>query len=402
MAWTPARIDPVPLHTLRDRWDEVKGLRVFLRVDLNLPTGPDHQILCDYRIRRVVGLVGVLSRMGCRVIVASHYGRPLGRPDPNLSLATFLDAFARQLEPQVTFLPDCVGPEVRKAIDGSVPGSVFLLENLRFHPGEDAADPEFAAQLAKLADVYVNDAFSVSHRYHASTVLLPHLLPAYAGPAFANEYLRAVTLLQTIRPPVVMISGGLKLDKLAVYADLMSRVDHLLLGSGFASTLRGRPELLTGEFASRTVLPVDLLVKSPDGGLNEVSWGDLKPDSAAIDIGPKTVALFREKIRHAGTLLFNGSLGALPFTDPYSSHHLIVDSFVAARGIKVVCGGTGVSLFINSSEARKVNYIFPGGGAILAFLNDQSNPAIPLLVKSNWSAAYRVAPSKQIGFSEGS
>lgn len=394
---------PIPLQAIRERWQEVWGLRVLLRVDLNVPTGPDHEVLCDYRLRRIVGLVELLARIGCRISIISHFDRPRGRYRPEMSLSPFIGPLSRMLRSEVTFLPDCIGPDVEAAVNSSPPGSVFLLENLRFHRGEEEASPEFAAQLARLGDVFINDAFSVSHRAHASTVLLPQLLPAFAGPAFVHEYARALDLVNLIRPPLVVISGGRKLEKLLIYRQLMPRIDSLLLGSGFAGVFSRHPNLL-GSGASvqeRIVKPLDLLTKDSDGSLRLIGWEETRPGLPALDIGPRTVELYAEKIRTAGTLLFNGSPGALKSTQAGASHPALLDAFMSSGALKAVFGGTACSLFIRSGLARNVNFIFPGGGALLSFINDQSNPAIPLLAKPGWSALASAAPSRQVLSLEG-
>lgn len=402
MAWQPAYASASALNALDGRWHEVQGQRVLLRLDLNVPVGPDHEILCDYRIRRVVGLIWRLSRLGCRVIITSHFGRPEGKPDPEMSLHRFCRPLARLLDPPITFLPDCIGPQVEAAINGSPPGAVFLLENLRFHPGEEAADLDFALEFTRFADLFVNDAFSVSHRYHASTVLLPQLLPAYAGPAFVHEYRRAVDLAQVIRPPLVVMSGGLKLDKLAVYKDLMPRVDRLLLGSGFAGAYSQAPHVLGDPTVTtaRVVRPPDLQTLLPNGGLRLMRWEDLTPQTRAIDLGPEAIELYAEEIRMARTALFNGSPGALPPEHPLSSHLRLLSAFINSNGTTVVVGGTGCSLFIRENLARQVDYIFPGGGAILAFLNGQANPAIPVLFKEARAALAGAAVAYQPSIKE--
>ncbi|HLN60094.1 MAG TPA: phosphoglycerate kinase [Symbiobacteriaceae bacterium] len=390
--------DAVPLCAVRNRLHEVQGHRILVRVDLNVPTGSNHEVLCDYRFRRIVGLIDILVKLHCVVILISHCGRPHGRPDPECSLEPFVAPLQRLLARKIHFLPDCVGPEVEHAIHKAPSGSVFLLENLRFHPGEVAADPEFAKQLARLADCYINDSFSVSHRAHASTVVLPHLLPAYASPSFVHEYQMALNLVRAIQPPMVVISGGRKLDKLLIYKQLMHRIDSLLLGSGFSDTYAEHPEVLgdPATVAHRIITPPDLVVARP-GALHVVEWDALTKGTTPVDIGPRAVELYCSKIESAGTLLFNGAPGILDPDHPLSSHKALLHAFISAHSLKVVFGGTGCSLFMRSGLARQVHYIFPGGGALLSFLNNQSNPAIPLLSRNGWSALSRTASSHQSG-----
>lgn len=368
-----------PLRTLDSHWGEVAGKRVLLRVDLNVPLGPEGETLCDYRIRRIAGLVRRLRGSGSKVMICSHLGRPAG-PDPQLSLIRFLPMLQRLLGCSVRFLPNCVGNDIASIIEQAGAGTVFLLENLRFHSGEAGNDATFARALAALADLVVNDAFAVSHRSHASVVGLPRLLPSFAGPGFADEYRRAVSLVTEIRPPVVVLSGGIKLDKLLVYRRLLPQVDALLLGSGFAAALRsGDAELQDPLVAARLVGPVDVVV---DGGghLAVQPVSQVAPGARIVDLGPAAADCYLGHIHRAGTVVFNGSLGLLPLDHPLSQTRRILWEVAGSRAVKVACGGTGCSLFIHEGLAHRVDYIFPGGGAILSFLNGQTNPAIPVLM----------------------
>lgn len=392
----------VNLCAVRDRLHEVQGKRVLVRVDLNVPTGPNHQVLCDYRFRRIVGLVAILVRLRCRVILISHYGRPDGRRDPACSLSPFVAPLQRLLAHKVIFVPNCVGPEVERCVNNSPPGTVLLLENVRFHSGEISADPVFAQQLAQLADCYINDAFSVSHRYHASTVAIPQLLPSYASPSFVHEYHLALNLLRLIKPPVVVISGGRKLDKLLIYKQLMPKIDRLLLGSGFVDILAENPDVLgsADTVGHKIVRPPDLQVRNAAGEPTAVTWNNLAPGVVPIDIGPRAIELYTHHIRTANTLFFNGNPGILEPGHPSASYTPLLEAFMGSKGLKVVFGGTGCSLFMRSGLARRVNYVFPGGGALLCFLNDQSNPAIGLLSRNAWTELTQAAPSRQPGMED--
>lgn len=375
----PGQPHSLPLRRVDEHWDRVAGRRVLVRVDLNLPLGPDHAILCDYRLRRIVGFVRRLKTFGCRVTLLSHLGQPDGRPDPELSLARFAQPLQQLLDHPVRFLQG-VSKTDQQLVQMAPPGSVFLMENLRFHPGEQSASPAFARSLANMGDVFVNDAFSVSHRPHASVVLLPELMESYAGPSFLDEYRRAAELVQYLRPPVVILSGGRKLDKLEVYRRFMPRVDALLLGSGFVEPLR-EAKSLNPLTQARIVMPPDVVTEAQDGRLEVAAVAGLPERARIIDLGPDAVALYTQRIRSAGTVIVNGSVSALPPDHPLSGMTPLMRAVVQSRALKVVCGGTGCSLFIRAGYATRVDYIFPGGGALLTFLESQSNPGLMKLVQ---------------------
>jgi phosphoglycerate kinase len=369
---------------LEDHLRAVQGRRVLLRADINVPLTQEDSMLCDYRLRRVAGVVRRLLRMRCSVVVMSHLGQPGGKVDESLSLRPFVEPFAQRVGYPVQFAASCIGPEPKELLKSPYPNQVILLENLRFHAGEEQASWDFAAEVAKLGDIYVNDAFAVSHRPHASVILMPHLLPAYAGPAFLDEYRRATQLLQQIRHPVVGISGGRKLDKLAAYQRLLPLFDRLLLGSGFA--MEQRSVSLLGDHFDRVIFPVDAVVKRSDGTLRTAKINEVEPGEAAIDLGPETVQYYCAVAREAGTILFNGSLGLLPADHPLSPTREIMSAVVRSSAIKVVCGGTGCALFLREGYGQQIDYLFPGGGATLTFLDGQSNPALAALQEASQTA----------------
>lgn len=362
-----------------DNWAALAGKRVLLRVDLNVPLSPAGDTLCDYRIRRMSGLIRRLSREGCKTMLISHLGQPKG-PDPEFTLARFQPLLQRLVGCPVRFLPTCIGQTVEQLVHSAPSGSLFLFENLRFHAGETNADFWFGQSLARLGEVFINDAFSVSHRSHASVVVLPTLLPSYAGPAFYDEYLRALDLTKRIRPPVVVISGGRKLDKLTAYRRLLPMVDTILLGSGFAGALRQNHHLAgEPEFRRRLVFPPDLVVQRSSGRFGVVTAAELSDGDEPVDIGPRAAQLYLDHIRQAGTVVFNGSLGILPIEHALSRTRQVLYAVAGAPGIKVVCGGTGCSLFIHEGLAGQMDYVFPGGGALLTFLTDGINPGVRFL-----------------------
>lgn len=368
------------IAALEDHMGSMQGKRVLLRADINVPLTAESSMLCDYRLRRVAGVVRRLLRMNCRVAVMSHLGQPGGRPTPSLSLQPFVEPFAQRVGYPVQFASSCVGAEARKAVEANA-NRVVLLENLRFHLGEEGASWEFAGQLAQVGDVYVNDAFAVSHRPHASVILLPHLMPAYAGPAFLDEYRRAIHLAEHIRHPVVAISGGRKLDKLAAYQRLLPLFDRLLLGSGFAA--EHKSTALLGARFDCVIFPTDVVARGPEGSLRVARTTEVQSNETIIDLGPETANYYCAVAKEAGTILFNGSLGVLPLDHPLSSTRKLINAIVGSSAIKVACGGTGAALFLQEGVGPQIDYMFPGGGATLHFLDGQSNPAVTALQEAS-------------------
>lgn len=385
------------LASLEDHLEELRGKRVLLRVDINVPLTAENRMLCDYRLRRMAGVVRRLLRIGCSVIVMSHLGQPGGKRSPFLSLKPFVEPFAQQVGYPVQFCPSYLGPEAPREMDREATVRVRLLENLRFHPGEEQPAWEFASQLARLGDVYVNDAFAVSHRPHASVILLPRLLPAYAGPAFLDEYRRVQRLLEVLRPPVVGISGGRKLDKLVAYERLLPMFDRLLLGSGFAG--EASCSALLGEHFDRVVFPLDVIARTATGNLRVVRADKLHPGETIVDLGPETAHYYCAVAREAGTILVNGSLGLLPLDHPLSPTRQLLREVVTSSAIKVVCGGTGCALFLHEGYGQQIDYLFPGGGATLNFLDGRTNAALEALQKPGCQtaqhAAYTVMPEDE-------
>jgi phosphoglycerate kinase len=381
---------------------ELSDRRVFLRVDFNVPLDRHGAVSEDTRIRAALPTVTLARRAGARVVLASHLGRPKG-PDPAQSLGPVARHLGSLLGESVALAPDCVGPAVEGQVEALPPGGLLLLENLRFHRGEEANDAAFARSLATLGDVYVNDAFAAAHRAHASTEgITRYLRPAVAGLLMKQELATLARILEAPARPLVAILGGAKVsDKLALVESLLTRVDRLLVGGGMAFTfLRaqghavGRSLLEASLVATArrllemarargvTVsLPVDSVVaESPAAAAGDVVPVEaIPPDRMGLDIGPATVAAFAAAIQDAGTVVWNGPLGVFERA-PFAAGTLAVARAVAAsRGLSVVGGGDTVAAVQQTGVGDRIGYLSTGGGAFLECLEGRTLPGVAAL-----------------------
>jgi len=382
---------------------ELAGRRVFLRVDFNVPIGQDGEVFEDARIRGALPTLDLARRAGARVVLASHLGRPKGRPDPKYSMAPVARRLTKLLGEVVPVATDCVGEAVLAQADTLRPGGLLLLENLRFHPEEEANEPAFARALASLGDVYVNDAFAAAHRAHASIEgITRHLRPAVAGLLMKQELSVLARILDAPARPLVAILGGAKVsDKLGLVESLLGRVNRLLVGGGMAFTfLRaqghavGRSLLETDliptaagllETARRRRveigLPVDTVVaESPDAVAGQVvPTGAIPADRMGLDIGPATIAAFGAAIRESGTVVWNGPMGVFERA-PFAAGTLGVARAVAdGPGLSVVGGGDTVAAVQQAGVAERIGYLSTGGGAFLEHLEGRTLPGVAAL-----------------------
>ncbi|HEX3657539.1 MAG TPA: phosphoglycerate kinase [Pirellulales bacterium] len=380
---------------------DLTGKRVLVRVDFNVPL-TNGVVSDDTRIRASVPTIQYLIDHKARVILCSHLGRPEGKPTPALSLDPVAARLSELLNRHVRLAPDCVGRAVTIAIETMVCGDTILLENLRFHPEEEADDPSFAQQLASLADLFVNDAFGSAHRAHASTVGVARYLPAMAGLLMERELDVLGHLLSNPARPFVAILGGAKISgKISLVTSLLDRVDLLLVGGGMANTflktagkamgqslveeskldvarellIRGRDKLL---------LPQDLVVA---GGSDAraarcvIGTEDVPPGWKVMDIGPKTVAAFRERLRDARTVVWNGPMGVFEMA-PFAEGTLSVARALAEipQATTVVGGGDTIAAVKQAGVEARMTHISTGGGACLEFLEGKQLPGVVALL----------------------
>lgn len=383
---------------------DLQGKRVFLRADLNVPL-TNGAVADDTRLQAVLPTVHYCLKVGAVVILASHLGRPKGKPDPKYSLAPVARRLEELLGQPVPLAPDCVGAAVEAQVRQLEPGRVLLLENLRFHPEEEANDPAFARALARLADCYVNDAFAAAHRAHASIdVITRYLSPATAGLLMRRELEALGRIVERPERPLVAILGGAKVsDKLALIQRLLERVDTVLIGGGMAFTFLkalghgvGRsllePERIDlarqvlAQANRRGVpigLPVDTVVaESPESGEGRpVGVRGIPDHLMGLDIGPLTLDRFTQAVKGARTVVWNGPMGVfekLPFSEGTLG---LARALAASTGFTVVGGGDTVAAVNRAGVAEKIGYVSTAGGAFIEFLEGRTLPGVAALAE---------------------
>ncbi|HEY1295092.1 MAG TPA: phosphoglycerate kinase [Chloroflexota bacterium] len=387
------------LCTIRDvDWS---GKTALVRVDFNVPLSRETgRVADDTRIRAALPTLQYLRGRGARVVLLSHLGRPDGKRDPKYSLQPVADRLGELLGSPCPFGQDCVGQPAQAAVRAIGPGEVVLLENVRFHPEEEANDPDFAAALARLGDVFVNDAFGTAHRAHASTEGVAHHLTAVAGLLMEKEIVSIGTALEDPKRPFVAIVGGAKVSsKLAVLENLIDRVDRLLVGGGMANTFLKARRLEVGKSllepdlvgtarelmarGDKIVLPSDVVVttdlKSPNAGTTIRDVASVGADDIIADIGPHTAEAFGAEIARAGTVLWNGPMGI--FEDPrFADGTLqVARAMAAASATTIVGGGESVQAVEQAGVADKLSHVSTGGGASLEFIEGKTLPGVAAL-----------------------
>ncbi len=384
---------------------EVSDKRVFLRADLNVPIV--HGKISDMtRIKRVSSTITELLDRGAKVIVASHFGRPDGKFNLEYSLAPIADGLSIATGREVKFAVDCVGIEAEKAANNLAEGELLLLENLRFHEGEEGNDPAFAKQLAALADIYVNDAFSCSHRAHASIVGVAQYLPAVAGRLMQEELSNLENILGTPQKPVAAIIGGSKVStKLALLETLLNKVDVMVIGGGMANTFLKAKGLNIGtslcedkmldtakkimeaadKKGCKIVLPVDCVVTKEfkKHAESKILAADKITDGMILDVGPRTIQAATEALANVKTVVWNGPMGAFefpPFDVGTVSLARVVGALAAEGKIKSISGGGDtVSALAHSALSDSFTYISTAGGAFLEWLEGKDLPGVAAL-----------------------
>ena len=392
------------VRTLDDA--RVAGQRVLLRADLNVPVR-DGRISDLTRIERLSPTIRELADAGARVVVCSHFDRPKGKRVPTMSLAPMAEALGQVLGRAVAFAPDCIGSEAQAAVAAIIDGDVLVLENTRFHAGEEANDPALARELAALADIYVNDAFSAAHRAHASTEGVAHLLPAYAGRLMQAELEALEAALGSPARPVCAIVGGSKVStKLELLGNLSGRVDVLVIGGAMANTFLAAQGTAVGKSlqeadmhatardilaeANRAgcevVLPSDAVVAQEfraNTPTKIVSVGAIPPDAMMLDVGPATVQALQDRLPDIRTLVWNGPLGAFE-TPPFDAATTALARSVAeatSQGAlrSVAGGGDTVSALRHAGVLDRLSYVSTAGGAFLEWLEGKTLPGVAAL-----------------------
>ncbi|AHC74018.1 phosphoglycerate kinase [Candidatus Endolissoclinum faulkneri L5] len=379
---------------------KVKGKRVLLRLDLNIPM--NNGFIKDVtRIKRAAPTIVELSNNGAKIIIISHYGRPKKKPDPQLSLKTILEPLVKATGRQINFAHDCIGVAAENAVANLSEGEIVLLENLRFHNGEQTNDINFALNLAKLADIYVNDAFSVSHRAHASIKGVAHILPAFAGRLMEAE-LNALNC--TLLGPVIVVIGGDKVStKLNILINLVSQVEVLAIGGCMANTFLSangvdigkslaEPELINMVYEIQAkakaancdiLLAIDAIIADalvPDIKTKTVDILKIPSNKMILDIGPKTVDVITRRLERCKTLIWNGPLGAYEIK-PFDKNTIALAKTVAEmtdRGqiISIAGGGNTMAALAEAKVIDRFSYVSTAGGAFLERLEGKELPGI--------------------------
>ena len=386
---------------------DLKGARVFVRVDFNVPI-KDSKVTNDLRIREALPTIRYGIDKGAILVLASHLGRPKGKRKPEFSLAPVAERLSELLGKQVKFVSDCIGPEVEKAVSAAQSGDVLMLENLRFHPEEEANDPEFSRKLAAIAPIYVNDAFGSAHRAHASTEGITHYVKQAAAGFLMEKELRYLGgVLESPQRPFIAILGGAKIsDKIEVIENLLGKVDRLLIGGGLRFTfmksqgkgigksiceddkldlareLLARAQGPASGSPSRIALPVDTVVSTSiedEASAHVVPSDQIPENEMGLDIGPKTSAEYSRIISTAKTIIWSGPMGVFE-KDAFAAGTFAVARAVAdSKAISVIGGGDSAAAAAKAGVADRITHISTGGSASMEFLGGRTLPGVAAL-----------------------
>jgi phosphoglycerate kinase len=382
---------------------EVSGRRVLVRVDFNVPLDAG-EVADDMRIRAALPTLELLRERGAALVLASHLGRPNGKVDPALSLAPVAARLSELLGAEVKQAPAVIGGEVDLMVGALGPGDVLLLENTRFEPGETENDPKLAAALGQLADLYVNDAFGAAHRAHASTEGVARVLPGYAGLLLERELQELTAVVESPRKPLVVVLGGAKVsDKIGVIDRFLEVADQILIGGAMCFSFFRAQGIGTGdslveeagvklaaealeqaeESDCELTLPVDLVLgKSFDADTERrESDGVEVPDGwMGLDVGPRTAELYAEAVAGAGTVLWNGPMGAFEMEPFAGGTRTVAEAVAKAPGTTVIGGGDSVAALRKFGLDDQVDWLSTGGGASLELLEGKKLPGVEALI----------------------
>ncbi|MEO0563707.1 MAG: phosphoglycerate kinase [Chloroflexota bacterium] len=392
-------------QTVKDA--DLQGKRVLMRVDFNVPVA-DGAVSDTTRIRAALPTINyILDQKPTLLVLMSHLGRPKGARSAEFSLSPVVGVLAELLGVNVAFADNCVGDVAQSALQALEPGGVLILENTRFHKGEKKNDPAFAAELAKLGDVFINDAFGTAHRAHASNVGVAEILPAYAGLLLEKEIDYLATAIESPETPFIAILGGAKVsDKIAVIEALLDKVDTLLIGGGMANTFAAAQGYEMGNSlveedaidtakrllevgGGKLVLPVDAVIGdafSADANTDTITIADGVPSNWAIyDIGPKSVAMFEEKLKSAKTVVWNGPMGVFELGPFAQGTYAVAQGLVNATengATTIIGGGDSAAAIEKAGLADAVSHVSTGGGASLEMLEGKALPGLVAVLDS--------------------
>jgi len=383
--------------------DNLQGKTVILRLDLNMPVKAGKFVDLT-RLKRSIPTINHFINSGCKVVIISHMGRPKGEFIRSLSLGPFVDEIEKLLNKKIRFATDCIGQKVKGKIASMNPGDIILLENLRFHIGEENNTPEFAGQIASLGDIFVNDAFSCSHRSHASVEGITKFLPSFAGVALASELENIEKLLSKPEKTFTALVGGSKIStKLNLLSTFLDKVDYLILGGGIANTclqalghdlgsslvdlafLAQAEEIMKKAKNTQVLLPEDFVVKGSSGKISIKKLSNIAPDDMIMDVGPHFSAKAAEIINNSKTVIWNGPLGVVESPEyvgssSYIARH-IASSTQEGKIKSIIGGGDTTALLQTLGLIDCVTYTSTGGGAFLAWLEGEPLPGIAALSK---------------------
>ncbi|HZK44582.1 MAG TPA: phosphoglycerate kinase [Syntrophomonadaceae bacterium] len=386
------------MKTLKDV--EIQSKKVLMRVDFNVPMDEEQSIINNTKITAALPTINYILDQGASLILMSHLGRPHGEKNEKFSLKPVGECLASLLEAKVIMADDCIGDKVKEQINNMKTGEVLLLENVRFHKGEETNEPGFARQLAELGDIYVNDAFGSAHRAHASTAGVTKFMPAYSGLLMEKEVQMLKEVLEHPESPRMGILGGSKVkDKLGLIRNLMEKLDVILIGGGMANTFLQAAGFNTGQSKvekqlldearklianaedkkMKLILPVDVVVAkeiSEDAEATVVDVANVPDDMMILDIGPKSIKLFVEEIKKARTIVWNGPLGVYEYEQFAAGTKEIVKSIAESSAVSVIGGGDSAAAVQNMGLEESITHISTGGGATLEFMEGLPMPGI--------------------------